>query len=189
MGWRKSVGLALSAAALPGLAVANPVKSHYTTIELKACTRLPEQDRQSWRCQGLPGYPVYISVAADHTYLSVGRDPARRTAATQSPQPTNRIFSQSSVRATLEWRFERKGSALVPYATILRYFTGIDPDGGQMIVVAKVSRTENCHVAYIDALATSEPIALAHRIADERARNFECTSGPMHIVPGTKDPI
>src|SRR5258705_2184500 len=43
-------------------AAANPVKSLYTTVELKSCQPLKRhRDGDAWRCEGLPGYPVYVA--------------------------------------------------------------------------------------------------------------------------------
>jgi hypothetical protein len=44
--------------------------------------------------------------------------------------------------------------------------------------VSKVSETETCHVAYIDALANPDAIALARQIADKQAKSFDCRQQP-----------
>ena len=48
--------------------------------------------------------------------------------------------------------------------------------GGDVLVISKVTPEETCHVAYIDALANADAIALARRIADAEARSFDCRS-------------
>jgi len=45
-------------------------------------------------------------------------------------------------------------------------------------VVSKVSDTEACHVAYIDALANPDAIAMARQIADRQAKGFDCRQEP-----------
>lgn len=177
--------------ALPaGTAAANPVKSQYTTIDLKACQRMKQHpDGSTWRCPGLPGYPVWLAEGDLRTFISVGVKADKYRAAEQTLGPFNSIFPKGSARATLEWRFNRVGSALVPYATILRYFTSNDTGRGQVLVVAKVAKTENCHVAYIDALATPEPMALAHKIADETAATFDCAKEPTMVGVKGKSPM
>jgi hypothetical protein len=57
------------------------------------------------------------------------------------------------------------------------------------VVVTRVTDTEACHVAYIDALANPDPIILARRIADEQARAFNCLSEPSRIGATGKSPM
>ena len=65
----------------------------------------------------------------------------------------------------------------MPYAAIVRYFTAVDGAKGEVLVVSRITATEACHVAYIDALATPEAIVLARRVADERrGRSTAATS-------------
>src|SRR5688572_8524679 len=166
-GLQKALLIAM-AAGLPVTAAANPLKSQYTTIDLKACAKLKAHpDGASWRCPGLPGYPVYIAEGDLRTFVSVGAKAEKRRAAEQTLGPFNTIFPAGSRRATLEWRFQRRGDAAVPYAIILRYYTRDDAGRGEVIVVTKVGPAQTCQVAYIDALATPEPMVLAHKIADE----------------------
>ncbi len=178
------------AAGQPVTAAANPLKSQYTTIDLKVCAKLKAHpDGTSWRCPGLPGYPVYVAEGDLRTFVSVGANAEKRRAADQTLGPFNTIFPAGSRRATLEWRFNRKGGALVPYATILRYYTKNDAGRGEVLVVTKVSPAQTCQVAYIDALATPEPIVLAHKIADETARVFDCGMEPATAGTKGKSPL
>ncbi len=186
---RRTVLIAM-AAGLPVTAAANPLKSQYTTIDLKICAKLKAHpDGASWRCPGLPGYPVYVAEGDLRTFVSVGARAEKRRAAEQTLGPFNTIFAAGSRRATLEWRFYRKGGTLVPYATILRYYTKNDTDRGEVLVVTKVSPAQTCQVAYIDALATPEPMVLAHRIADETARSFDCGKEPATAGTKGKTPL
>jgi hypothetical protein len=185
-------GLLLTAVAalLPAAGHANPLKSQYTTIDLKSCTRLKAHaDGSAWRCPGLPGYPVYVAEGDLRTFVSAGANAEKRRAAEQTLGPFNTIFPAGSRRTTLEWRFNRKGDAVVPYAIILRYYTRNDTGRGEVLVVTKVSPAQTCQVAYIDALATPEPIVLAHKIADETARTFDCGKEPVTAGPTGKSPL
>lgn len=187
---RRVAALAALAALWPSGAGANPVKSQYTSIDLRTCKRTARHaDGEAWTCQGLPGYPVYVTQGDLRTFVSVGERGEKRRAASQTLGPFNTIFATGAKRATLEWRFDRKGAGLVPYAVILRYFTHTDTGHGQVIVVAKVSASQSCHVAYIDALATREPIVLAHKIADEQARIFDCSNAPLTINGSGRSPM
>lgn len=182
--------LAAMAAAMPASGHANPLKSQFTTIELKSCTKLKTHpDGSAWRCRGLPGYPVYVAEGDLRTFISVGANAEKRRAAEQTLGPFNTIFPAGSRRTTLEWRFNRNGDAVIPYATILRYYTKNDTGRGEVIVVTKVSPAQTCQVAYIDALATPEPIVLAHRIADQTARAFDCRKEPVTTGPTGKSPL
>lgn len=182
--------IAVAAAALPAAVTANPLKSKYTTIDLMACTKLKAHpDGSAWRCAGLPGYPVYLAEGDLRTFISVGANAEKRRAAEQTLGPFNTIFAAGSRRATLEWRFNRKGGTIVPYAIILRYYTKGDKGRGEVLVVTKVSPSQTCQVAYIDALATPEPMVLAHRIADETARAFDCGKEPAKVGTKGKSPI
>lgn len=186
---------ALALAVLPAThladsACANPVKSHYTTIDLRTCRKTKEHpDGSAWTCPGLPGYHVWLAEGDLRTFVSVGIRANKRRAAEQTLASFNSIFPKDSSRTTLEWRFRRSGSTLVPYATILRYFTSNGTVRGEVLVVAKVTKTETCHVAHIDALATPDPIVLAHRIADETAPTFNCSNEPIRVGGNGKSPM
>ncbi len=173
----------LSLALLAGHpAAANPLKSLYTTIELDTCTKLAAApDRSAWLCPGLPGYPVYVATGNRRTYVSVGAEPEKRKAARQTLQAPNTLFGKPSNRATLEWRFVKRDGKVLPYATIQRYFTRHEGRAGEVLVVTRVTPTEDCHVAHIDALANPDAIAMARTVADRDARAFACQSSPRQV--------
>jgi hypothetical protein len=163
----------------PAPAAANPVKSLYTTVDLKVCRQLKRhRDGGAWRCEGLAGLPVYVAEGDLRHFVSVGADPQKRRAATQTLGAFNSIFEKGQSRATIEWRFNRRGERKLPYAIIVRFHTSRDGRNGDVLVVSKVSDSETCHVAYIDALANPDAIALARQIADSRAKSFDCRQEP-----------
>jgi hypothetical protein len=171
-------------------AAANPVKSLYTTVELKTCQPIKRHgDGDAWRCQGLPGYPVWVAEGDLRQFVSTGKDAEHRRAATQTLQPFNTIFDGGNRRATIEWRFERRGEGQIPYATIVRYHTSRYGLRGDVLVISKVTPLETCHVAYVDALANSNAIALARRIADAEARTFDCRQEPRAVGAQGKSPM
>lgn len=171
-------------------AAANPLKSLYTTIELGTCRSLRSgPDGSAWLCPGLKGYPVYIADGDLRTFVSVGRQPQKRTAAKQTLGPFNTLFREKSKRATLEWRFVRRHGQVVPFATILRFFTKSEQREGEVLIVTKVTPTEDCHVAHIDALANPDAIALARAIADKEARSFDCAVGPRQAGRTGQSPM
>jgi hypothetical protein len=99
------------------------------------------------------------------------------------------MFDKGSDRATIEWRFDRRGDKEIPYATIVRFHTSRDGRKGDVLVVLKVGPADTCHVAYIDALANSDAIALARHVADTQAKGFDCRQEPHAEGAGGKSPM
>lgn len=158
---------------------ANPVKSLYTTIDLKVCKKIKRhRDGGAWLCEGLDGLPVYFAEGDLRQFVSVGAKAETRRAATQTLGAFNTIFDKGSRRATIEWRFNRRGERKLPYAIIVRFHTSRDGQTGDVLVVSKVSDADTCHVAYIDALANKDAIALARQIADKQSKEFDCRKEP-----------
>jgi hypothetical protein len=198
---------ALGLAALAGLAAtasAEPVKSEYTTMELKQCKPLPaakdegEGDASAaWWCNGLRGYKLFLAEGDLRQMLAYGKKAREQRAATQTLGRFNSIFPDDKTeRATLEWRLRYTKGKWVPFATILRYHTfdgdQDPPVRGQVLVVAKVgpkAGTDACHVAYIDALANPDANALAQQAADERAEAFDCAKEPEVVGLTGKSPM
>ena len=80
-------------------AAANPVKSLYTTVQLKACKQVKRhRDGGAWLCDGLAGLPVYVAEGDLRQFLSVGEDAQKRRAATQTLGAFNTIFENGSDR-------------------------------------------------------------------------------------------
>jgi hypothetical protein len=173
-----------------GSAHANRVKSLYTTIDLKVCKKIRRhRDGGAWMCEGLGGLPVYFAEGDLRQFVSVGPQAQKRRAATQTLGAFNSIFEAGSTRATVEWRFDRRGERKLPYATIVRFHTSRDGRAGDVLVVSKVSDTETCHVAYIDALANKDAIALARQIADQQTKSFDCRKEPHTEGATGKSPM
>jgi hypothetical protein len=161
-------------------AAANRVKSLYTTVDLKACKQVKRhRDGGAWLCAGLASLPVYVAEGDLRQYLSVGAEPEKRHAATQTLGAFNSIFERGSDRAIIEWRFDRRGERQIPYAAIVRFHTSREGRKGDVLVVLKVSPSDTCHVAYIDALANQDAITLARFVADTRAKAFDCSNEPL----------
>ena len=175
--------LAIAALLVPALghapADAYRVKSVYTTIDLKACKKVRRhRDGGAWMCDGLAGLPVYVAEGDLRQFVSAGAGAEKRRAATQTLGAFNSIFETGGTRATVEWRFDRRGERKLPYATIMRFHTSRDGRRGDVLVVSKVSDAETCHVAYIDALANRDAIALARHVADRQSKSFDCSREP-----------
>jgi hypothetical protein len=160
--------------------LANPLRSLYTTVDLKACKKIkPHRQAQAWQCSGLAGVPVYVAAGELRQFVSAGAHAQKRRAATQTLAAANSIFARGSARATVEWRFDRRGEKQLPYAIIVRFHTSSAEGEGDVLVVLKVDAFETCHVAHIDALANDNAIVLARAVADAQARTFDCRREPM----------
>jgi hypothetical protein len=163
----------------PAAALGNPVKSLYTTVDLRTCKRLAaEGPRTAWRCSGLAGMPVYVAKGGPKQFVSAGAEAEKQRAASQTLGAANSIFAPGSRRATIEWRFERRGAKQLPYAMIVRFHTLGGERAGDVLVVLKANARESCHVAHIAALANNDAIARARAIADRQARTFDCRQEP-----------
>lgn len=182
---KSKAGLALAASLGPLMLPADTLavqqaKSLYTTIDLSKCRVLRTPSRvAAWRCGGLLGYPVYVSIARGKTFVSVGRNAARRRAARQTLNVANSLFDGRSARTAVEWRFTIRNGQAVPYATILRYFTRTPGGRGETVVVMRIAEREACQVARIDALQVADAMVIARRVADRLARRFDCRSPIM----------
>ena len=190
LGFAMVLGGFLASALGHSPAAANPVKSLYTTVQLKTCKQVKRhRDGGAWLCEGLAGLPVYVAEGDLRQFLSVGADAPKRRAATQTLGAFNSIFENGSDRATIEWRFDRRGERQIPYAIIVRFHTAQDGRKGDVLVVSKVGAAETCHVAYIDALANSDAITLARFVADKHAKTFDCRNEPHAEGATGKSPM
>lgn len=163
----------------PGHA-AGLVNSSYTDLDLDQCTVITSDDFGStWACPGLKGIPVMVGEGDLRFFVSYGLTSTTEKAAEQTLPPFNHLG------AKIEWRVSNDEGRWLPFATILRYFT-TKPDGsegeGQVLVVTKVAPGATCHVAYIDALANPDANALAQKVADEKARDFDCEKDAAETV-------
>ena len=155
------------------------IRSLYTAVDLSACKTVAGGAGSPARlCEGLPGYPIYISEGEQGVYLSVGPEADKRRAAQQTLKSFNTLFDKGGQRTTVEWRFVVRNGRTVPYATIVRYFTQGERGGGEVLVVMRVTDIEVCHVAYVDALANADAMVLARKLADTVARSQACPEQP-----------
>ncbi|MDO9381519.1 MAG: hypothetical protein Q7T86_01520 [Hyphomicrobiaceae bacterium] len=181
-----ALAIVLSLALAPGSYAVQQAKSRYSTIELSKCR---SAGTSAWQCNGLPGYPVYVATAKLHTFVSVGPAGQTRRAAKQSLRVANTLFDGRSPRTAVEWRFIIRDKKVVPYATIVRYFTQSKEARGEVVVVTRVTDAESCQVARIDALANRNAMVLAREIADRQARTFDCRQEPSIAGATGKSPM
>jgi hypothetical protein len=169
------------------------IKSRFTTVELKSCEVIKlDSEGGAWTCKGLGGYPVYIAEGDLRQFISFGANGKSRRAATQTLKSFSSVFAPGHSRATIEWRFRRADGRDVPYATIVRFYTasgstrtkgnGGDGTKGEVLVVSKVTPTESCQLALIDARANPDAIILARSAADELSAGFDCKADQPRVV-------
>lgn len=167
--------VALAMGAQPASAVTQFQKSHFITIERKGCKiHRAHPDGNAYICPGLPGYPVYLAEGDERTFVAASTIPEKSAAATQTLKAFNSPFRSRSERATVEFRFTIKENRKIPFAMIVRYFTQLDGRKGEVLVVSRIAGKEACHIGYVDALANDDAIVLARKLADDRARSFDC---------------
>ena len=164
-------------------------KSRLTPIELDACRRIGRHpDGGAWLCRGLRGYPVYVAEGDLRYLLAFGPMPQRRRSATQTLGPGNSIF-RGKRRAMVEWRVEHDvRRRIVPFATIVRYYTSRDGEAGETIVVTKVDARDSCHLATIDARAIPDAMAIARAWANAEARRRSCPDEPLVLGKPSSPP-
>ncbi len=181
-----ALAIVLTLAIVPGAEAVQQSKSRYSTIELSKCRRAGPG---AFQCDGLPGYPLYVATRDLHTFLGVGPQGESHRAARQTLGVANTLFDGRSPRSAVEWRFVIRDKKIVPYATIVRYFTTSGEGRGEVVVVTRVADRESCQVARIDALANGNAMVLARDIADRQARNFNCRAEPVVAGASGKSPM
>jgi hypothetical protein len=165
-------------------------QSRLTTIELASCNRVAnDADGVAWTCPGLPGYPVYFVQGRQHQMMSFGPEPEKRQSARQTLRADNSIFDGKR-RPTIEWRIERTSdNALVPFATIVRYYTSRGSAKGEVLVITKIAAEQSCQVALVDVRANSHPMALARMWANAHAGRMECPDKPLVLGRHGESPM
>jgi hypothetical protein len=119
-------------------------------------------------------------------FISFGPVGQTRRAATQTLKAFSSIFAPKRNRATIEWRFRRADGRDIPYATIVRFYTTSgDGTKGEVLIVTKVTPTDACQLALIDARANPDAIILARSAADELSAAFDCKADMPRVVGAT----
>lgn len=171
-------------------APATTIERAYTPLDLDKCkhTKGREvEDYGSWRCTGYNGMPVRVSAGDQRTYISFGPNAAKEIAAGET------LASFNSEGKTIEWRIERGANGKPrAFAAILRWNTTVTGNDdkqvrGQVLVVTRLGPGGVCHVGYVDGRANANANELAVKLADERARTFQCGTDKPVIV-GEKGP-
>lgn len=189
-GARALAATVLAVAVAAGPAAATIPRSLYSTLVLAECRLVKRHEHGNAHvCPGLEGWPVWIAEGDDRTFVSYGPKPETRRAAEQTLRAFNSPFTPKDLRATVEWRVVRREGKPVPYATILRFHTSRDGRRGDVLVVSKVSAEETCQIAWIDAFANPDAIALARSVADEVARRRDCKAEPEVVGRQGRSPM
>ena len=96
----------------------------------------------------------------------------------------------NTIHTVMEWRVEKSGNTVTPFATILRFFTSIPQDSGddymgQVLAVTRLGPEGACIVALVDARANKNANKLATEAADTIARKSRC-DGREPVTVGRK---
>ena len=96
-------------------------KSLYTTVDLQGMQagQAPPRAATHGSAMACRGSRFTSPRATCGSSSASGRAPRRRRAATQTLGPFNSIFEAGSHRATIEWRFDRRGDQTDSYAAIV----------------------------------------------------------------------
>ena len=163
-----------------GPAAAQQIESSYTDLDLNTmCTVIESDDFGTmWANDGLKGIPVMVTEGDLRMFVSYGLTSTTEKAAEQTLPPFNHLGEK------IEWRVSNLEGHWKPFATILRFFTQREEgeDEGQVLVVTKVGPGATCQIAYVDALANPDANELARKVADEKARDFDCETGEPEYV-------
>ena len=166
--------------ATTGAALAQQIESSYTDLDLNIhCTVIQSDDFGStWACPGLKGMPVMVSESDLRMAVSYGLNSTAEKAAKQRLPPPNRLGDK------IEWRVSNAEGHWKPFATILRFFTKAEERDaeGQVLVVTRIEPGATCHIAYVDALANPDADELARKVADEKAKGFDCATAEPEYV-------
>ncbi len=136
--------------------------------------------------------PVIRSTSRRETEGCTSASDRMRTSGARRSRPSNRSTLCSTgvgggPRSSGASSCETGGS--VPCATIVRYFTQSERGGGEVLVVMRVTDSEVCHVAYVDALANADAMVLARKLADTVARSKECPAEPAGAGRAGRSPM
>jgi hypothetical protein len=179
---RRIVAAASTVLALGGAASAGEVTSVYTELDPEkdcatfAAAEEGEGDWANMACGGWRGYPVLIFAGDLRDSVFYGFPPGGDLA------PAFETFSAfNRTGPTIEWRIETEGATARPFAAIHRWFVNTDPENPdrttQVLVVSRVGQVEDregCVVGLVLASGNPQANEQARRIADERARSFDC---------------
>jgi len=164
--------LALLCAAMTCFAAAAPTlaaDSAYTTHAYEKCP-LVQKDAasQQRRCKGLGGIVVNYYGEDDAAAVDFGQGGSKE----DDPYEPSFVFAGK----TIEWRGDRNGGRLVPYAAIVRYDVG-HAIGGPFrpeLMIFRLDGTKgSCRAASVDG-RRSDANAKARELADTFVRGFTC---------------
>lgn len=171
------IRLALLALMLPSAAQAQALDSVYTSYDWAAdCQTLhqdvpPDAAGMGFRmvCPGPDGMHLMLTDGDARISMDYGSTPAFG--------PWESFASFSSVHETVEWRRQRLGGEMTPFATIHRWFVGPSNTARELLVISTVANSpseESCMVGFIDTTDTPKANALARAVADRYAPGFVC---------------
>ncbi len=183
-----SLGLLFPLGATTVTAAEN-IASAYTRLQLDKCRHTQSNEPEDygfWICPGHAGISVRIGGADQRITVSFGPEADKQLAAEQTFPSFNSVD-----KVNVEWRTaSAEGGAAKPFATIVRWTVKTEKDSkrssGRVLVVTTLGPAV-CHVGYVDALANKDANVLARKLANERARTFDCGKD-IRLIYGRKGP-
>lgn len=175
---RKSL-IAIAMTGFANAAVAGEITSVYTDLVVERdCTTYsaaPEDEpSRDMACSGYRGYPVLLSHGDLRESVFFGFPPAGRL-------PWESFPGFNSAGSKIEWRIEAEGDRRVPLAAILRWSVSTNPDRPEEVThvlvvskVAQIAERDGCVIGLVKASGNPNANKAARKIADEKARTFNC---------------
>lgn len=163
-----------------GAASAQEAQSVYTDVDFEQCTLINSDEMGgTFACPGYKGIPVMIGEGDLRMFVSFGLTSTTEPAAQQTLPPFNHLGPR------IEWRRRpNEDGTLVPFATILRWYTQREEGEfeGQVLVVTQLKPGATCHIAYVDAVANKDANDKARKAADELAGDFACGDRMPQVI-------
>ena len=150
------------------------LKSIAIPLELDACLVLQADDfGVTYACPGYKGYPVRLVERQNQFFVSYGFGAADRKAASQPVghfDPANMI---------IEWHLAEMDGTWHPFATILH-----DAAITGQLTVTKIAPDAVCHIVYVDAELTADPLQSARLWATgQQTTPFDCQYEETYYDP------
>ena len=175
---RAKIALGLAAAMVaPSLpATAAGTMTVPTQLSLDDCTIVSTNDFETLRaCSGYKGVPVMFRTERQQVAVSYGLTSTTEKAASEL-MPVNFLPGSE-----INWRISNRDGDWKAFAAILRFTADAAPNAAnaatkpaQVLLVTRIAPGATCAIAYVDALANPDAMALAEAAADQHGFDFTC---------------
>ena len=140
-----------------------------TELSLDDCTIVSTNDFETLRaCPGYKGIPVMLRGEKQQVAVSYGLASTTEKAAGQFlPEGYLPV-------GEIDWRISNRDGDWKAFAAILR-FTAQGTNKPDILVVTRIAPGNTCILAFVDAKANPDAMALAEAAADKHGFDFDCS--------------